>query len=170
MADGHVEPAWTRLRRSRRPPPRTAGGRAAGHGVVGNQVDQRGAAAQQADQSPRVFRPVVYAGQQDVLEGHAAARSLEVLVGGCQHGGDADVAIGRHQAAPQHVVGGVQRDGQVILAVHLGEPADARWQPDRGNGHPPGADSQGAGAVAEARAAMRASRFASGSPIPITTT
>ena len=58
----------------------------------------------------------------------------------------------------------------MILAVHLGQPADARRQADGGDRHPADADAQPVGGGGLGQRGQQRSRFASGSPIPMTTT
>ena len=89
-----------------------------------------------------MVRLIVYARQQHVLECDAAAGQREVFVGRRQDRGNAETAIGRHDLVTEFVIGGVQRDGQVVLTILLGQPADALRQADGGDRDPPRADAQ----------------------------
>ena len=142
----------------------------AGNGVVGDHVEQRGPPPSRAASRRGVLGRVVDTSEQDVFEGQPPAGGLPVAIGGGHHRRQADRLVDRHQPGPQVVVGRVQRHGQVVAGGEVGQPVDRRRQPDGRDRDPPLGDSQAVGSRATSRAGSSRSRFASGSPIPITTT
>lgn len=87
------------------------------------------------------------AAQEDVLPRDAARGAREVLATRRHHLRDPEQAVGGHDGAPGDVVGGVQGDGQVDRDALLRQPADARHQPHRGDGHVPEAQARPLGGV-----------------------
>lgn len=87
-------------------------------------------------------RGVGDAAEEDVLPRDAARGSLEVLAAGGHHLGHSEKAGGGHDGTPGDVVGGMERDGQVDRDTLVRQPADARHQPHRGDGHVPEAQAR----------------------------
>ena len=98
--------------------------------VIGNQVDQFGAADQQPDQAGGVRWLVVDSSQKHALKSQSSPRCVEILIDRCQNLVQSDTAIDGDQAAARLVIRRGQRDRQMIVALV------ARQSPDRRAGKP----------------------------------
>ena len=85
-----------------------SGVRQPGHGVIGDDVEQRGPFGKLLRQLSRVLRPVVDAAEQDILECQTTARCVKIAIGFAQDGRQSSLPIDRHQSIAEVVVGGME--------------------------------------------------------------
>ena len=116
--------------------------RQARHGVVRNYVQQSRAAFQEFGQLQGMLGAIVQFGEKHVLERQPATTHVEVMVRRVEDLLDADAFIDRHNLRSQFVVGGMQRNGQVITRIEFRELVDRRRKSNGTDGDSAGADAK----------------------------
>src|SRR5207245_7559011 len=89
--------------------------------------------AKQSSQLPGVLDRVVYTAQHNILERHLPSGLLKEVIRGRQDSVQAGLVVRRNDARAEHIVGGVQRNGQMILFAQVRQPANLYGQADRGD-------------------------------------
>ena len=112
---------------------------------------------------------VVEIGEQHVFERKLTAGLLEIVIGLGQNVGDRNLVGHGHDLLAQFVVRRVERNGEPIAWIRFGKSPHGLGEADGGNRDAPPADAEAVFARGFIERGSSASRFASGSPIPMTT-
>jgi len=102
--------------------------------IHGDEIDVGAASGEEPGEQAGVFRGIVFAADEDVFVGDAAAADVEVVVGRLEDFLDADVFIDGDQLGAELIVGCVERDGEVVGFTNAGEFSDFLGESNGGDG------------------------------------
>ena len=119
--------------------------RQARNGIVWNHIEKRRSPTQDRHEFPRMLGPIVQLAEQHILEGQTSTVVGKETIGRVDHGLNRNRLVDRHDLGPQLVVRSMQRDGEMIVCMQLGQPIHRRRQTDGGDRHVPAADAEPVG-------------------------